>query len=71
MKLSILCFSLLLFSACSTSHDSKNLLGNFASENHPDNERITPKRLPVYLFPHANALGDRVMGTWLRVEDPR
>lgn len=67
----ILCFSLNLVQSCATNNHSKNLLGIHAEESYPENYRIMPKRLPIYLYSHTNSLGDQVAGTWIRVEDPR
>ena len=70
MKLTLF-FSIFLVHACASTKEPKNLLGFYAEENFPENEHAITKRLPVYVYPHKNALGDHVDGTWIRVEDPR
>lgn len=69
MLRAILFSSLVLVHACATS--SPDLLGSHAEDSFPENERVSPRRLQIYLYPHVNTFGDHVAGAWLKVEDPR
>lgn len=64
----ILFSSLLCLTNCATSK-TDDLLGLNAAELSPENDIREPSRYPVYLFPHTNALGDHVSGTWIRISE--
>lgn len=71
MRNAILFCSLLLIQACATNNPNPDLLGLHGEESFPENKRLETKRVPIYLYPHLNAMGDVVSGTWLKIEDPR
>ena len=73
MKTWILFFSLASLCSCATDEEQKtDLLGLKLTQSYPEAKTQKSKpRLPVYLFPHVNALGDYVGGSWLEIADSR
>jgi hypothetical protein len=69
MLKAILFTSFVFVHGCTTT--SPDLLGSHAEDSFPENIRVSPKRLHIYLYPHVNALGDHVAGAWIKIEDPR